>query len=193
MAAFRNSVLAALAVAACALPTKASFAHGGLAMEQDMCKLTVGPYTMHFAGYQEDAQRSEFCEDIPHRGKTIVVLDFVDAALRDMPVEVRVVRRTDVPVDQAPVVFRVPPKVYPNGTMTFTHEFAEDGDYVGLVNAGPNRRYASAFPFSVGVDRTTPKVAAGVVALLALGVAAFFFARHRLQRAVSDANVEMTS
>ena len=59
------------------------WAHGGLAMEQDMCKLTVGPYMMHFAGYQEDAQRTEFCEDIPHKGPTIIVLDAVDTALRD--------------------------------------------------------------------------------------------------------------
>ena len=56
------------------------WAHGGLSMEQDMCKLTVGPYMMHFAGYQEDAQRTEFCEDIPHKGPTIVVLDMVDPA-----------------------------------------------------------------------------------------------------------------
>ena len=69
------------------------WAHGGLSMEQDMCKLTVGPYMMHFAGYQEDAQRTEFCEDIPHKGPTIVVLDMVDPALRDMPVEFRIVRK----------------------------------------------------------------------------------------------------
>lgn len=182
--------LAALAAAAALLQAAGAQAHGGLAMDQDKCKLTVGPYLMHFAGYQEDAQRSEFCEDIPHRGKIIVVLDFVDDGLRDMPVEVRVVRQTDGPPEQAPVVFQVPPKVYPSGTMTFSHEFADDGDYVGLVNAGPGRRYLSLFPFSVGVDRSTPRLAAGAAALLALGLGAFFLARHRLQRAVKDARAE---
>ncbi len=178
--------LAALAFAAWAALPGGAHAHGGLAMEQDMCKLTVGPYMMHFAGYQEDAQRSEFCEDIPHRGKIIVVLDFVDPALREMPVEVRVVRKTGGPIEQAPVVFSLAPKLYPNGTLTFTHDFAEDGDYVGLVDAGPQRRYPSVFPFSVGVDRTTPKVLAGVLVLLMLGLAAFFFARDRLRRAVDE-------
>lgn len=178
--------LAALAWTVCAALPGAAQAHGGLAMEQDMCKLTVGPYMMHFAGYQEDAQRSEFCEDIPHRGKIIVVLDFVDSALREMPVEVRVVRKTGGPLEQSPVVFSVAPKLYPNGTLTFSHDFAEDGDYVGLVDAGPQRRYASVFPFSVGVDRTTPKVLAGVLVLLVLGVMAFFFARQRLRRAVDE-------
>ena len=27
-------------------------AHGGLALAEDMCVLTVGPYRMHFTGYQ---------------------------------------------------------------------------------------------------------------------------------------------
>ena len=183
-------MLAALAVFGCGLMAQTAAAHGGLAMEQDMCKLTVGPYMMHFAGYQEDAQRSEFCEDIPHRGKTIVVLDFVDMALRGMPVEVRIVRKTGVPLEQAPVVLRVSPKLFPNGTMTFTHDFADDGDYVGLISAGADRQYTSVFPFSVGVDRTTPKIAAGVAVLALLGLAAFFFARQRLSRAVYEARRE---
>jgi hypothetical protein len=185
--------VAALAVATALLQAPCARAHGGLAMDQDKCKLTVGPYLMHFAGYQEDAQRSEFCEDIPHRGKVIVVLDFVDDGLRDMPVEVRVVRQNGGPPEQAPVVFQIPPKVYPSGTMTFSHEFTEDGDYVGLVNAGPGRRYASVFPFSVGVDRSTPKLAAGGALLLGLGVGAFFFARQRLRRDVKDAQVEAST
>ena len=179
-------LLIAWAFVACAAVPGRAGAHGGLAMEQDMCKLSVGPYTVHFAGYQEDAQRSEFCEDIPHRGKIIVVLDFVDPALREMPVEVRVVRKTGESLDQSPVVFSVGPKLYPNGTLTFAHDFADDGDYVGLVDAGPQRRYASVFPFSVGVDRTTPKILAGALVLIALGLAAFFFARQRLQRAVDE-------
>ena len=41
-------------------------AHGGLSLADDICKLTIGPYTMHFTGYQPEAtQEKEFCEDIP--------------------------------------------------------------------------------------------------------------------------------
>ena len=40
-------------------------AHGGLSMEKDYCKLRIGPYVMHFTGYQPgDGYRKEFCEDI---------------------------------------------------------------------------------------------------------------------------------
>ncbi|MDH5739441.1 MAG: hypothetical protein OEY77_03865, partial [Nitrospira sp.] len=53
------------------------YAHGGLSMAEDMCKLTIGPYMMHFSGYQpESTQEKQFCEDIPATGQTIVVLDY---------------------------------------------------------------------------------------------------------------------
>ncbi|MCU0868300.1 MAG: hypothetical protein MUF30_01680 [Burkholderiales bacterium] len=165
-------------------------AHGGLAMDQDMCKLTVGHYTMHFAGYQEDAQRSEFCEDIPRTGRTIIVLDFVDDALRDLPVEVRVVRKVDGALDDAPVVFALPPRTYPSGTLTFAHDFVEPGDYVGLVYAGDRRAHTSVFPFAVGADRAWMPIAGGAAALLALGGAGFVIGRQRMQRAIEAAAPE---
>jgi len=179
--------LAVSMLAAAGLAPMTARAHGGLSLEQDICKLSVGPYLMHFAGYQEDAQRSEFCEDIPHTGRTIIVLDVIDDALRDMPAEVRIVRKSEGPLESAPVVFVLPPRLYPRGTVTLTHDFAEAGDYVGLVYAGDGRRYAAVFPFSVGADRTTPKVIASLGALILLGAGGFFIARQRLNRAVDEA------
>jgi hypothetical protein len=164
-----------------------AFAHGGLSMDQDKCKLTVGRYLMHFAGYQEDAQRSEFCEDIPHKGKTVIVLDFVDAALRDLPVEVVIVRQTGggVPHEQLPVVYRLPPKAYPRGTLTLTHDFADDGDYVGLVYVGDNRQQQSVFPFAVGRN-DWPKWIAGIVVLAGLlGAGGYLVARRTMRRDVA--------
>src|ERR1039457_7365596 len=68
-------------------------AHGGLSMEKDYCKLRIGTYVMHFTGYQPgDGYRKEFCEDIPSTGATIVVLDFIDDELRDLPVACSVIR-----------------------------------------------------------------------------------------------------
>ena len=52
-------------------------AHGGLALAEDMCVLTVGPYRMHFTGYQPLSQEEEFCEDIPEVGKTVIALDYI--------------------------------------------------------------------------------------------------------------------
>lgn len=34
-------------------------AHGGLSLAEDMCKLTIGPYTMHFTGYQPESTQEK--------------------------------------------------------------------------------------------------------------------------------------
>lgn len=127
-------------------------AHGGLALAEDMCRLTIGPYNMHFTGYQPDNTRNkEFCEDIPSTGRTVVVLDYMEDALRPLPTEVRVIKDTGSEQDlQAITVLYLPPKVYPNGTVNFEYNFAQPGKFVGLVTVGDKQPIVSRFPFSVG-------------------------------------------
>jgi len=177
-------VVAALAVTGFAAPC---YAHGGLAMDQDKCKLTLGRYQMHFAGYQLDAQRSEFCEDIPHIAETIIVLDAVDEVLRDMPIEVIIARRGAGVIEPGAVEFSLPPQVYPKGTLTLRHNFKEAGDYVGLVYAGEKREHQAMFPFSVGKDRSLPFMIGGVVLLAVLGGGGYWIGRQRLQRSIDEA------
>ena len=131
-------------------------AHGGLALADDMCRLTIGPYNMHFTGYQPDNTRNkEFCEDIPATGRTVVVLDYMDDALRPLPTEVRVIRDTGSEQDiQAVTVLHLPPKVYPAGTVNFEYNFAQPGKYVGLVTVGGTQEHVSRFPFSVGEGKS---------------------------------------
>lgn len=177
-------VVAALAATSFAAPC---FAHGGLAMDQDKCKLTLGRYQMHFAGYQLDAQRSEFCEDIPHVAETIIVLDAVDEVLRDMPIEVIIARRGASVSEPGAVEFSLPPQVYPKGTLTLRHNFKEAGDYVGLVYAGEKREHQAVFPFSVGKDRSLPFMIGGVALLAVLGAGGYWIGRQRLQRSIDEA------
>ena len=130
-------------------------AHGGLAMEKDYCKLRVGPHVMHFTGYQPgDGYRREFCEDIPSIGATIVVLDFIDDVLRDLPVSIRIIRDSGGGPEHdldSTTVYHVPPKIYPMGTFSFNYQFQEPGNYVGLVMVGDgNQQAIGRFPFSVG-------------------------------------------
>ncbi len=163
-----------LAAACLCLFAVASFsgeakAHGGLSMEKDYCKLRIGPYFMHFTGYQpqRDATK-EFCEDIPATGATIIVLDFVDEALKDLPVEVRIVRDggNEPDLDRL-TMFHLPPKLYPTGSLSLDFTFEEPGSYVGLVSAGGGDRKAVArFPFSVGTPRyLQPPLLVGLVAI----------------------------
>jgi len=176
--------VAAFAAAVFAAPC---FAHGGLAMDQDKCKLRLGSYQMHFAGYQLDAQRSEFCEDIPHVAETIIVLDAIDEVLRDIPIEVIIARRGASPSEPGAVEFSLPPQIYPKGTLTLRHTFKEAGDYVGLVYAGNKREHQAVFPFSVGQDRSLRWLIGGIAALTLLGAAGYWIGRQRLQRSIDEA------
>ncbi len=166
-------------------------AHGGLSMEKDYCKLRVGPYIMHFTGYQPgDGYRKEFCEDIPSTGATIVILDFIDDALRDLPVSVRIIRDTgsghEHDLDSV-TVYHVPPKIYPKGTFAFEHLFQEPGNYVGLVAVGEGIQQAvGMFPFSVGAPRYLRY--SFPVALLAVGLGVIY-GLWRWRRAVRVAPV----
>lgn len=128
-------------------------AHGGLALAEDQCKLSLGSYWMHFTGYQPDSEGSkEFCEDIPDIGRTVVALDATDDVLRGMPIEVRLVRDTgDMSNLDAITILHMPPKVYSAGSVTFEYTFDKPGKFVGIVTAmNGTEAIVSQFPFSVG-------------------------------------------
>lgn len=154
-------------------------AHGGLSLAEDMCKLTIGPYTMHFTGYQpESSQEQEFCEDIPNVGRTIVALDYIDEALRPMTTEVRIIRDmgSEDNLDEI-TIFHIEPKVYTNGSVTFEHNFPVEGKFVGLVTIRENdTEYVSRFPFAVGTGGKSnlPMILGSLVIAVAIG---FFFMR----------------
>ena len=145
-----------------------------------MCKLRVGPYLMHFTGYQpKSAPELEFCEDIPATGQTIIVLDYLDEKLRDLPVDVRIIRDSgdESNVDTV-TVFHMPATVYPRGNLVVDHTFPEPGHFVGIVTVSD---YVSRFPFAVG---TRPKRAILLYALfgmlaLGAGAALFFYSARK--------------
>ncbi len=160
-------------------------AHGRLGAAEGRCRLFIGPDTMNFTGYLPDASKVEFCEDIPATGHVIVALDDVQEELRDMKVEIRIVRDVGGPAREeenldAVTVAYVEPRYYPTGTITFQHTFNEPGYFVGIVTAvgDHGERWTSRFPFSVDKSfaRTLP-----IYLLLAAAVIALFFIylRHR--------------
>lgn len=178
MRSLRRVALGALAAAALAGGEPAS-AHGNLRGTEDACVLKIGPDFMYFAGYQPGASRKRFCEEIPATGDTIFVFDYAQPEMRDMTADFRIVRDVGEEAEAAKLeaitVAYLPPKVYPNGTLNFEHDFTERGDYVGIVTVdGPHgEHWVSRFPFSVGrlYSARTPYYllsAAAIIALLAL-------------------------
>jgi hypothetical protein len=143
-------------------------AHGGVSLEDDICVMQVGRFRAHFTGYQPRERASqEFCEDIPEFAPAIIVLDFVDMALRKMPIDFRVVRDVNdigiyatledlgsaEDIEKATIFYREP-GVHPRGSLDVSLNFDQPGAYIGILTARDteaSRIYTSVFPFSVGV------------------------------------------
>ena len=166
-------------------------AHGGVSVEDDTCVMQLGPYRAHFTGYQPARRASqEFCEDIPELGGAIIVLDFLDASLRAMEVDFRVVRNVtgkgvsatweDIGAEAGvaqTLVHSVPAAVYPRGSFSVELDFPQGGDFIGIVTAldpGSNREFRSVFPFAVGrTDWTTGWGWVSAAVIFGLGLAVF--------------------
>ncbi len=188
-------MVAAFALAFCG----PAAAHGRLGAAEGRCRLFIGPDTMNFTGYLPDASKVEFCEDIPATGHVIVALDDVQQELRDMKVEIRIVRdiggtaKEEENLSAATVAY-VEPRYYRTGTINFEHTFDEPGYFVGIVTAvgEHGERWVSRFPFSVGMSfmRTLP-----IYLLLGAAVVAGFFIylRHRHEWAPRKAPARPTS
>ena len=152
-----------LALLLLSLPVGQAFAHGGVSVEDDQCILTAGLYRAHFTGYQPTARGSqEFCEDIPVVDRAIIVVDFIDRALREMHVDVRIIRDVDNignnatfedlgstdDIERATLHYRAP-ALYPSGTVSVSYDFTEPGRYIGLVTA---QRPGGRANISIGVS-----------------------------------------
>lgn len=189
-----QSSMAALAVALLlAFSPGQAAAHGGLSIDKDVCKLKLGSYSMHFTGYQPGASGSkEFCEDIPQTGVTVVALDAIDPVLREMPIEVRILRDTgDDGNLEASTVLHLAPKLYPTGSVSFEHTFDQPGNFVGLIAAGDKGQYVSRFPFSVAKTRPAYEIYLLILAVPLLGFLLFRYsgrARRVAARPASSRN-----
>jgi hypothetical protein len=166
-------------------------AGGGVVLQNDICKITIGFYTAHFTAYQPQTRgNQEFCEDLPDTGETIFVLDYLHSSLKEVPVSFRIIRDVsklgrfvkweDIEKvgDLEPyTAFYQPPVVEPGASFRVTFDFAESGDYVGIATAGHPKGddiYFAVFPFSVGQSGFPYAIA---VCLAALAIVAAFLVR----------------
>lgn len=123
------------------------------------CVMSVGPTQMMFSAFQENKTDEIFCQHVPDAGRTMIILDARQPELRDLTIEVRLLR--DVGQKDwrdsldANTVAHLPPKKYlaQNGTASFTHVFDTDGDYIAVVRATSDngaKDYVGLYRFSVG-------------------------------------------
>lgn len=169
-----------------AVGATAAQAHGDTGTVNGDCRMIIGgKYEMRFKGYQ--GGQTAFCDDIPDIGTTTIALDAytegVSNDLRQMKIDMRILRNAgqkDVTENEAAnTLVYEPPQAIPKGTYSFSYDFKEKGDYIGVVKAyAPDGQvYRAVFPFAVGVSFERQMMAAGVAAVVAL-IGGYLFNRN---------------
>jgi hypothetical protein len=94
-----------------------AYAHGKVTIEEDTCVRRVGGNLVHFNAYQpQNEAKAQYCTEIPGEGETFLVVDLVDAALRNTAVAMRVVRGLNETAEDQTVAYW-PPAIHPDGVV----------------------------------------------------------------------------
>lgn len=136
--------------------------HAQIAAEHPrFCVMNVGPTQMMFSAFQENRTDAIFCQNVPELGKTMIILDARSNELREMNIEIRLLKnlgqqdwRDDL---DAATVAVLPPRKYleARGTASFNYDFAREGDYIALVRATSDdgaKEYVGRYYFTVGAS-----------------------------------------
>ncbi len=171
---FRRWLFVLATLMAWTLPTGSAWAHGGVAVEFDTCRIPVSGYWVHFTAYTPmKTADTEYCGAIPEPGVTNVVIDYEDKALRRMTVEYEITKEPD-----GNVIFHQDAQTLPTGTLNIPIDFTPygSGDYLAhitLIN-GEEKIDAHA-PFTIGDGSGGPNPAVYALVLIALMGLAYFF------------------
>ncbi len=143
-----------------------AWAHGGVVEEDDLCVIKVNYLRAHFKVYQPAVRGLEqFCEDLPAATQSIFVMEYQHDSLSEMEVDFRIIRDVtgkgrfarledveQIADIEGVTVFYQEPVVEPDVYLV-SHEFVEEGDFVGIVSARQlqtGKLYTAVFPFEVG-------------------------------------------
>ncbi len=142
-------------------------AHGGVSLNDDVCKISIGYLDAHFTVYQPAISGSEeFCEDIPDAANSVFVLEYLHDFLQELAVDFRIIRDTNdfgvfanwddvagLEDIEKYTVFYQPPLRKSNGALTVNYNFRQAGGYIGIVTAmhpDKDKTYHAVFYFQVG-------------------------------------------
>jgi hypothetical protein len=124
---------------------------------RDQCEISIGPDLIGVVAYMPDRSRDRFCGDFPSTGRIIFTIDLVAERLRDLPVEVRIVKEPKGELteedDLAPfTVAWFAPRVYRGGSVPVEHVFEEAGDYAAFITVSEpsGAKRTTRFPFRIG-------------------------------------------
>ena len=125
------------------------WAHGGVSVNIDNCRIPVDNRWVHFTAYTpEFTQDTEYCKSIPNVGRTNLVFDYESRELRNMTVEFEITKEPE-----GTRVYHQDPGAHKRGSINAIVDFNEFGPgeylaHVTLANAGS--KIDAHLPFAVG-------------------------------------------
>ena len=157
-------------------------------MNMDMgCMLMAGMHEMQVSVYQSGATEDS-CKDIPSPGPSLITISSASKELRDMTVEVRIVKDTEVDATAAsgnldPVTLAyLPPKTYPRGVITLPANFDKPGKYAVLVTVRDAKDMAMSGQLGLTVGEASRQWIFVYILSAIIGAAAFGFYLRDLGR-----------
>jgi len=106
----------------------AALAHGNVPIQEDPCTRSVRASTVHYSTYQErDGKMEQFCQEVPHAGPALLVVDIVDKDLREQALGVRVEARDAQGMTKT--LLEVPAQAYPHGVIEMETRLDQPGRY----------------------------------------------------------------
>lgn len=150
---------------------------------RDQCEISIGPDLIGIVSYMPDRSRDRFCGEFPATGRIILTIDLIAERLRELPLEVRIVREPKGPLseedDLAPyTVAYVAPRLYPGGAVPVEHVFDESGDYAAFITVTENSGTKRTKRFGFTVGGPLQFYATAILAGVFLSGAAFLYWRH---------------
>ncbi len=148
---FKRTLLVMLTTVAFLIPASPVWAHGGVAVDFDTCRIPVSGHWVHFTAYTPTKTAdTEFCGDIPDVALTNIVFDYESKALRKMTVEFEITKEPE-----GSVIYHADAQTLKSGTLNIPIDFNQHGagDYLAhitLINEGTKVDAHAAFTVGSG-------------------------------------------
>ncbi|SFW33025.1 hypothetical protein [Nitrosovibrio sp. Nv17] len=153
------------------------------------CAIKTGDFPVAFSAYEKPKgdlpPMHAYCDHVPETGELFMSVDLTDPESREIPIAARLVMEGHG--EGGHEILSVPAQAYPSGSITFTVNLEDLGQYAILLETEKNGKLATAvrIPIHVGGGGGHGGHGGGVgvteIALLlgAVGIGVFFWMRSR--------------
>lgn len=151
------------------------FAHGGVSVDIDSCRIPISDQYVHFTGYTPTVTAdAEYCDAIPDLAPiTNLVFDYEGKKLRHMSIEFEITKEPE-----GKRVYYQEPSMHKTGSINAVVDFTKHGasDYLAHVTLiNENEKIDAHLPFTVGKGQgAAATLTAPLLGLLVILVALYF-------------------